>query len=92
MFRKIIPLFLATILFTSLSSAADYTQDLGSGEFKKKAWSGDWDGCTTATVSCGSNEYLVGEESYGTTGEYSDYQCRPQWEYDLKGNNSCTTT
>jgi hypothetical protein len=92
MFRKIIPLFLATILFTSLSSAADYTQDLGSGEFKKKAWSEDYDGCTTATVSCGSNEYLVGEESYGTTGEYSGYQCRPQWEYDLKGNNSCTTT
>lgn len=35
--------------------------------------------------------YLVGEASKGTTAEYSDYQCRPQWYQDFRGDNSCTS-
>ena len=79
------------LIFVSGVIAGTYTEQVDSGVYKKKAWSGDWNGCTTATVSCDSDQYLVGEEKYGTTDEYSDYQCRPQWYQDFRGDNSCTS-
>lgn len=86
-------LYLVTVLLllASIVTAGSYSSELGDGETKKKAWKGDWDGCTTATISCSSNEYLVGEEERGSTDEYSDYQCRPQWYMDFVGDNSCTS-
>lgn len=87
--RKAIAI-ICLVLFVG-SVTGTYEEKVEDGVFKKKDWSGDWDGCTTATISCDADQYLVGEEKYGTTDEYSDYSCRPQWYYDFYGDNSCTT-
>ena len=87
--RKILLVFVVVAFASGV--AAQYTQQIDDGVYKKKAWSGDWNGCTTATVSCDSDQYLVGEEKKGSTDEYSDYQCRPQWYQDFRGDNSCTS-
>lgn len=88
-YRKAPVIFLIFIFVGSVT--ATYTEQVDDGVYKKKDWSGDWQGCTTATISCDDDQYLVGEEKKGTTDEYSDYSCRPQWYYDFTGGNSCTS-
>jgi hypothetical protein len=91
-FQKNLILITTILLMSSFILAeGSYSQYLGDGETRKKAWSDYWDGCDTATISCTSNEFLVGEEKKGSTGEYSAYECRPQWYQNFSSYDSCTS-
>lgn len=80
------------VIAVNQETQGTYTKKIEDGIYKKKAWSDYWTGCTRATISCDSDQYLVGEAKKGSTAEYSNFQCRPEWyEDNLTANDQCTT-